>query len=229
MQSEPTNILTIQFANEISQHEIPLFRGAVIHSLENKSILFHNHDGDKFRFSYPLIQYKQIGSKATIVCIGKGIESVNELFSTGNIQLRIGEKDVNTRIESIHIDQVNISCNETEQLYKLYNWLPLNSKNYNQFLKTDGLIDKISILERVLTGNILSFLKGMGIHLEEQLNIHITDIPDQHFTNYKKMKLMAFDIEFKANIQLPQYIGIGKNASIGYGILIKKLAKVSFP
>ena len=30
---------------------------------------------------------------------------------------------------------------------------------------------------------------------------------------------MTFDIEFKANIQLPQYIGIGKNASVGCGVL----------
>lgn len=221
MQLEPINILTIQFANEISQHEIPLFRGAVIHSLENKPILFHNHVGENFRYSYPLVQYKRIEGRAAIVCIGKGVESVNEIFTTGNIQLRIGEKDVNTHIESIHIDQVYISCNESDQLYKLCNWLPLNSKNYNHFVNTDSLIDKISILERVLTGNILSFLKGMDIHLEEQLNIHITKIPNQHFAMYKKVKLMAFDIEFKANIQLPQYIGIGKNASIGYGVLMK--------
>ena len=30
---------------------------------------------------------------------------------------------------------------------------------------------------------------------------------------------MAFDIEFKTNLSLPQYIGIGKNASVGYGTL----------
>ena len=32
---------------------------------------------------------------------------------------------------------------------------------------------------------------------------------------------MAFDVEFKANITLPQYVGVGKNASIGFGILTK--------
>ena len=60
MQPEAINILTIQFANEISQHEVPLFRGAINYSLDNHSILFHNHDGDGLRYAYPLIQYKQI-------------------------------------------------------------------------------------------------------------------------------------------------------------------------
>ena len=30
---------------------------------------------------------------------------------------------------------------------------------------------------------------------------------------------MAFDIEFVTNMSLPDYIGIGKNASIGYGVI----------
>ena len=64
MQSEAINILTIQFAIEISRQEIPLFRGAINYSLENQSVLFHNHDGDGLRYAYPLIQYKQIKDKS---------------------------------------------------------------------------------------------------------------------------------------------------------------------
>ena len=64
-------------------------------------------------------------------------------------------------------------------------------------------------------------MKGVDIYLEEQLAVHVTDITGQRAVTYKKVKLMAFDIEFKANIQLPQYIGIGKNASIGCGVLTK--------
>ena len=55
-------------------------------------------------------------------------------------------------------------------------------------------MEKIQILERVLVGNILSFLKGVGIHLEERLDIHITDITKQNVVTYKNVKLMAFDI-----------------------------------
>jgi hypothetical protein len=50
--------LTIIFNNEISQQQIPLFRGAIIDTMDNANILFHNHDEDNLRYSYPLIQYK---------------------------------------------------------------------------------------------------------------------------------------------------------------------------
>lgn len=224
MQPKPINILTIQFANEISQKEIPLFRGAVIHSLENESILYHNHEGDKFRYSYPLIQYKRIKGKAAIVCIGKGTESIQELFTSGEYLYQIGKRTTEMQIESINVHQEFIGYADKMIHYKLHNWLPLNSRNYQQFIHADSLVDKVTILERVLTGNVLSFLKGMDIHQEEQLTINITDIGNQHLTTYKKVKLMTFDIEFNANITLPQHIGIGKNASLGYGVLSNRPA-----
>jgi hypothetical protein len=222
MQSEPINILTIQFANEISQHEIQLFRGAVIHSMENKSILLHNHEGDNFRYSYPLIQYKQIKDKAAIICIGKGTESINDLFQLQSFPLQLGKNDVDMRIKSIHLDQVQIGCIEKERHYKLQKWLPLNSDNYEAYQDMENMVNKIQLLESILVGNILSLFKGLGIHVDQQISLHITDIPAQQIVNYKKVKLMAFDIEFKANVSLPQYIGIGKNVSIGYGTLTKK-------
>ena len=221
MQPKPINILSIRFANEISQQEIPLFRGAVIHSLENKSILFHNHEGEKFRYAYPLIQYKRINGKAAIVCIGKGVESIHDLFSSENFQYQIGEKTMVMLIESIHTHQEPIGYSDEIIRYKLHNWLPLNSNNYQLYINANSLVDKITILERVLTGNILSFLKGIDIYLEEQLKINITDITSQHLATYKRIKLMTFDIDFETNITLPSHIGIGKNASVGYGTLTK--------
>ena len=221
MQSEAINILTIQFANEISQHEVPLFRGAINSSLDNQSILFHNHDGDGLRYAYPLIQYKLIKEKAAIVCVGKGTETINDLLRLGSSQLRLGEKVVDMRVQTIHIDQFQIDGNDKEYHYKLHNWLPLNSNNYKEYQGMDSMVNKIQLLERILVGNILSLLKGISVHVDFQISINITDITSQHIIYYKKVKLMAIDVEFKANITLPQYVGVGKNASVGFGILTK--------
>ena len=211
--------LILQFANELSQNDIPKFRGAVIASLEEKNILYHNHIDNKFRYAYPLIQYKRIHQKAAIVCIGDGVKAIHELFASNNFLFKIGDKETEMKMDYAKAYDNDIRICETVQFYRLHNWLPLNSKNYGKFQNTDNLVEKIQILERILIGNILSFLKGVGIHLEEQLELHITNITDQRSATYKKVKLMAFDIEFKTNLSLPQYIGIGKNASVGYGIL----------
>ena len=86
----------------------------------------------------------------------------------------------------------------------------------------DSMVSKIQLLERILIGNIMSLLKGINVHVDYQISLNITDITNQHVVYYKKVKLMTFDVEFKANIILPQWVGVGKNASVGYGVLTNK-------
>lgn len=212
----------IQFGNEIESQAIPYFRGAVIASLEKKDILFHNHEENGLRYSYPLIQYKRLHKKAAVMGIGKGIEVISQLLTVGDFNYQIGNEKVEMQIAAVNAydNEINLTDN-ADYRYRLHNWLPLNSVNYKQYQETESMLERIQILERILVGNILSFLKGVEIFLEDQIKISITDIKGQRAVTYKKVKLMAFDIEFKANITFPQYIGIGKNASIGCGVLTK--------
>ncbi len=216
--------LTVLYDAHISHREIAFFRGAVIKSLGDRpNLLYHNHTGDTtFRFSYPLIQYKCLNGKAAITCIEEGADIIGQFLSETSEPLMIGRRQTKMEVEKFIPEKTTIQITDTLYTYTLHQWLPLNSKNYNRYQNAESLMDKIQILERVLVGNILSFLKGIDIHLEEHLDIHITDITKQNVITYKKVKLMAFDIKFKANISLPSYVGIGKNASIGNGILIKQ-------
>ena len=61
--------LTVFYDTEISDKEIPLFRGAVLKSLgDSANVLYHNHTGEEtFRYSYPLIQYKRLNRKALVI------------------------------------------------------------------------------------------------------------------------------------------------------------------
>lgn len=211
--------LILQFANELAFQEIPQFRGAAIASLKQNNLFYHNHDENGLVYRYPRIQYKRIHQKAAIVCVNEGVEAIHYLFTSGNFNYRIGNEMKSMLIQSIDTYETYISLCREMKCYRLQNWLPLNSKNYKLYQKTENMVSRIQILERVLVGNILSFLKSVGIFFEEQIILHITNITGQRTVIYKKVKLMAFDIEFKANIVLPQYVGIGKNASVGCGVL----------
>ena len=216
--------LTVFYDTEISYKEIPFFRGAVLKSLGDKAnVLYHNHTGEEtFRYSYPLIQYKRLNGRAAITCVEEGIDLVGQLLSDFYGIINLGQRETECRVMKVQSARDLIQVTDIPVVYNLHQWLPLNAKNYELYQSTDDLVEKIRILERVLIGNILSFLKGVDIHLEEQINLHITNITRQRATTYKRIKLMAFDIEFKANLCLPSYIGIGKNASIGYGTLTKR-------
>jgi hypothetical protein len=215
--------LTVLYDTEISYKEIPLFRGAVLKSIGDKAnVLYHNHTGEEtFRYSYPLIQYKRLNGKAAITCVEEGVDLVGQLLSDFYGMINLGQREAECKVMQVLSSKDLIQLSDMPKVYHLHQWLPLNAKNYEQYQNTDDFIDKIKILERVLIGNLLSFLKGVDIYLEEQIDLHITNITGQRPTTYKRIKLMAFDIEFKTNLCLPNYIGIGKNASIGYGILTK--------
>ena len=81
------------------------------------------------------------------------------------------------------------------------------------------MVERVSFLENILKANLLSMLKGLNIHLEKELILKITEIGDSYLIHNKGIKMMAFNADFKCNLSIPNNIGIGKNASIGCGIV----------
>ena len=213
--------LTIQTDAEIHQKEVPLFRGAVISSLgDHANLLFHNHIGDdKLRYTYPLIQYKRIGKKAAIVCIEEGVDLIGQFLTETSDKLRLGDREIKWSTRRIQPARLLIQTWEDAFDYHISRWLPLNSKNYQQYQNTEGLVEKIALLENILKGNLLSMLKGLDIHLEQELIVKITQLSEPYILYNKGIGMTAFNADFKCNLTIPNHVGIGKNASIGYGIV----------
>ena len=213
--------LTVITDAEIRQNEIPLFRGAVIHSLgEHPNVYFHNHlDDDKFRYSYPLIQYKRLEGKAAIVCVEDGVDIIGQFLTEADGRLTIGERHITCNTGKIQPARILVQTWEEMFSYHISRWLPLNSKNYHLYKEIEGVVEKASFLENILKANLLSMLKGLDIHLEKELILKITEISDSYLIYNKGVKMMAFNADFKCNLSIPNNIGIGKNASIGCGIV----------
>lgn len=216
---EYTNILTIKFANHIKRTEIPLFRGAVINALPSDNILYHNHTGNGFRYSYPLIQYKRINGCAAIVCIGEGTEAISDFFTDFKPDVTIGEQLIHLEIDTIKPRRVLIQPWNDMLTYRISTWIPFNQDNYGQFKALDSLAERYAMLERILTGNILSFAKGIGIHFENQVICKISNVYRFFETEYKSVKHTAINAGFQCNISLPDNIGLGKGVSIGNGTI----------
>lgn len=214
--------LLIQFKNEIALWEVPLFRGAVIQALDEDDVLFHNHEGDKPRYFYPLIQYKSIGGKAAIICINEGIDSMAKLFEAGHMTFAIGRRVVNMEVEHNNMQRGNIELTQEPIKYAIANWLALNEENYHKFIGAESQEERIAILESVLRGNILSMCKTLGIEIKEQIVCSLISLSEPRSKKFKKVKMLCFDAEFEANIWLPDYIGLGKNASTYHGTIVKR-------
>lgn len=218
-------VLTVRMDGEIAQDEIPFFRGAVLSRIgEDADILFHNHIDDvKYRYSYPLVQYKRIAKKAAIVCIEDGADIVGQFMSRCNDnRFMIGNRCLELHIDEVVPTRTLVQLWNDEFSYFLNKWLPLNKDNFQKYIGAGSLTERIVILEKILRGNLLSLCKGLGIMLTEELKVSITDISRSRTVRIKDVKLMSFDVEFKTNLTIPNNIGIGKNSSIGYGVISRK-------
>lgn len=213
------NTLVIRFTACIAHREIPLFRGAVNSLLDSSgnTLLFHNHTENGLRYAYPLIQYKRIEEKAAIVCVGDGTEAIGEFFSSYRPEISIGDRIETLQIDSITPSRLLLQVWEDEFEYHLRKWMPLNKDNYERYVCSEGVIEKTQLLESILIGNILSMAKTLGVTFDKEIKVRITQMGTPYSIKYKGVSLMGFDIEFKSNVCLPDYIGLGKGVSIGCG------------
>ena len=85
-----------------------------------------------------------------------------------------------------------------------------------------ALTNKVNFLEQVITGNILSFLKGIGYHAAEKIECAITQLKEPVEQSYKHVKFDTFDLMFVSNMVLPDGIALGKSGSVGFGTLSRR-------
>jgi hypothetical protein len=157
--------------------------------------------------------------KATLLCIEDGVEGIQDFFSTTDWTLKIGEEQKAIKVENLRVRQHRIGVWDNTFSYKLSKWLPLNQDNYKKFHKLDDYGQKIELLEKILLANILSFLEGISLYVEEKIEIKVKHILDQRLELYKGQEMEAFSLRFETNVSLPNYIGLGKGSSTGFGIL----------
>lgn len=214
-------------SSEISKRNFlsrnPSFSCAVLSALGNNAeLLYHNHTGDStFRYSYPLIQYKRIQKKAAIFCIGEGVDAIGQFLSAQKFDIHLGERPIQLAIETVYPKRNLVQTWDSTFRYHLRNWLALNSENYQKYKELDEITARISFLENILIGNLLSFAKGMKIEIKNQIVCKLLSMDEPRLTTVKGVRMMTFDVEFKSNLSLPDYMGLGKHVSIGYGTVVR--------
>lgn len=209
------------FDTEINQKEVPLLRGAVLKKLgDNANILFHNHlPNNTFRYSYPLIQYKRIFGKAAIVCIEDGVNLIGQFLSSLDGPLMIGKREIELNTNRIQPARLLVQTWDNSFSYQINRWLPLNSKNLVLYQALTGDVERIAFLENILKANLLSMLKGLDIYLEQEIVVNISQVSEPFYVYNKGVKMIAFNADFTSNLSIPNNLGIGKNASIGCGVV----------
>ena len=216
-----TTITHIEFESSRPVHKISSFRGAVIANFAENNILFHNHEGESLIYAYPLIQYKSLNGRLAIVGINEGAEAIDNKWKVGDtIELTIDRKQVSLTVcsKSSYAYTPDLTgC--AKNSYTLRNWLPFNQENYHIYKGLETLQERTEMLDRLLTGNMLSLYKGLGYWIDGEVCANITEVIKTSTIKYKEVELICFDVKIKTNITLPLFCGIGTGSSKGYGII----------
>lgn len=214
-------LLKVQFDAKIAPYEVPAFRGAVIEKVgRENTLLFHNHlDDTKYNYNYPLVQYKTLYNNPSIVCLGEGVEEIHKFFEKPSWDLTIGRKSHEMKIHRLDMNQFTMQLWEKKFEYSIFNWLPINQKNHQDYNQLDALAEKISFLENKLIGHLLAFAKGIDWFVEDEIKVSITQFNEPHSIKLKGVRMMAFDLKFKTNVFIPNYLGLGKSVSLGFGVV----------
>lgn len=213
--------------------EIPLrvrdghkLRGYFGNVFKEHSPLLHNHfeteagETPRYRYAYPLVQYKVLGSVPTLVGLGEAAALLVELF------LKINHLDIEGRgfpvlSKNITHQQATIGLSDDLHTYRFETlWLGLNQKNYAEY--RDATPDaQQAILKRTLTANILTVCEAAGLNLPREQRIMVKLTPTEPIvTNFKNAKLLGFGGTFTTNALIPNSLGLGKSVARGFGSVV---------
>ena len=174
---------------------------------------FHHHSERSYH--YPLIQYKRVNGELMVI----GLQNyanvlVNKLSSIDTVSTAQGTFDVNSK--EIEMQTWSV-CSRTCFYEFVTPWIPLNEKNYAAFTIMNKEQQKV-FLEKILVGNTLSCLKGLGIfvtyHINSQISMFRPSYVKAHGNPFE-----AFKARFCLNVDLPDFVGLGKSVSKGFGTI----------
>lgn len=206
-------------------HKLRGYFGALF---KEHSPLLHNHlESDtpadtpgtvavKFRYAYPLVQYKVLDRVPTLVGLGEGATLLTQLF----LQMREVNIDGDVfPVLSKHIrhEQAPIGLADDLMEYRFETlWMALNQANYRDY-RNYAEVDQQAQLKRVLTSQLLALFREFGLWLQPHERIMVRLSVDERNTQFKNQTMVAFSGGFLTNVILPDGIGLGKAVSRGFG------------
>lgn len=197
-------------------------RGAI--AAENKDfVTFHHHtETGSLVYRYPLIQYKMIENQACLIGIEQGAIEVEKIDLLGK-SLNFGaDNDYVILEQRVHYYFSDFGLVPGKVGYEFLSpWLALNERNYEKYHRLGSWTKRKILLEKILVGNIISMSKGLGYTVPGPIKVNILTLKEVN-TSLKRNPMLGFLGKFEVNFKIPDYLGIGKSVSRGFGT-VKRL------
>jgi len=184
---------------------------------ENPYVHQHTAEG-RFIYRYPRVQYKVIGGVCILIGFSEGIHVLKKTFDElKEINLNGEFKEVFSKGLESYAANFALSSNQISYSF-LTPWLALNEKNYEKYQKFGTWPERKKLLEGILVGNIISMSKSLGYTVPAPIEANINKLKPVK-TSLKGVPMLGFLGTFSVNFEIPDYWGIGKSVSRGFGTI----------
>lgn len=208
----------VKFKNiNINTREGVKLRGYFANKYKEQELM-HNHVEDKLIFSYPKVQYKIIQNNPIICGILEGAKLVSKAAIETN-ELTLNGQAYEAYEKEIIRKKAEFGLYDDYIEYEFVTpWLALNQNNIERY-KASKQIEREELLKKILIGNIISLSKGIGYTIEDTVYAWV-DLKES-IVKFKNIEMTAFKGKFRTNFIIPDYIGLGKSVSRGFGTVLR--------
>lgn len=211
----------LRLEQPMNHSSIAVFRRFINMYAGGSNDLFHNHKSQTaYHFRYPLIQYKSLQGKAALMGINEtGVQALLDLLSNSEFreicEISMGQQFAVT--EQIR-ENLQLSTGRKNQ-YIIRRYIALNDHNLAEWERNQGLAARVRLLENCLVGHILKFASAVSWQLPPRsLQVEISDFSCRYGRQFGNPFLL-FEVTFRSNITLPEWIGLGKAVSHDHGVV----------
>ena len=195
-------------------------RGYIANRFKGYPILHHHIEEAGYLYTYPRVQYKIIEGAPLILGIEEGTEILKKI-SDDITELELGKSRY--KVDSIQMNLMNAEfgpCRENYHYKFLTYWLALNPTNYEKYKVIRDWKEKKEFLNGILVGNLLSMCKSLDYVVTRKLYVH-SRLDDEQ-VEFKGITIIGFTGEFRVNFRIPDFFGLGKGVSQGFGVVKAK-------
>jgi len=188
--------------------------------------LFHNHypDGKSiYRSNGAPFQFKVINNDVFILALNEGVDFSKSFQWPDKIKMPLGRNGLLVELKFLSKTSKQATFQKTEaQCYRnISPYLALNQNKYRLYLKMSESERRKSI-EKGLADHILTAAKWCGIRVSHRIQTNLIQMKTRIPLKIKDdLIFLPFDVMFECNTEIPDYIGIGKFVSRGFGTVVQ--------
>ncbi len=180
---------------------------------------FSDYTGDTAGFihRYPVLQCKQVRNDLIVTGIGQGADFLcrysrdQDFLGDGGSRCRITARDPEVRPELFGIT-------DSECTYEfLTPWLALNQQHAKKFYDLKGKPERDSFMQKLLTSHLQMFAKSLDLRTTDLITCE-AKVKFRH-ERIDRENVIIFLGKFRTRLRIPDYLGIGRSVSLGYGTI----------